>query len=173
MTKKVEESTISKQQTNNDGDSSQHPTQTAATEAAPPPTTTTIKPPSSTQNSKIKVHLVAVGSAPILKKNKFLMNRTDNFGVAISFLRKRLKLGDGSSTVNATAATSSTTANNNASTNTNSSSNTTPPPSSSSLFLYINSAFVPCPTEQIGDLYDCFGMREELVIHYSLQEAWG
>ena len=168
--KKVEESSISKQQTNNDGDSSQqHPTQTAATEAAPPPpTTTTIKPPSSTQNSKIKVHLVAVGSAPILKKNKFLMNRADNFGVAISFLRKRLKLGDGSSTVNATATTTSTNASSNAS-----SSNTTPPPSSSSLFLYINSAFVPCPTEQIGDLYDCFGMREELVIHYSLQEAWG
>eukprot|EP00985_Skeletonema_marinoi_P029423 scaffold27810_cov153-Skeletonema_marinoi.AAC.3 len=109
-----------------------------------------IKPPATPSspaviknNPKIKVHLVAVGSAPILKKNKFLMNRTDNFGVAISFLRKRLKLNNNNST------------------------------STSSLFLYVNSAFVPCPTEQIGDLYDCFGMREELVIHYSLQEAWG
>ncbi|KAL7495120.1 hypothetical protein ACHAWT_009249 [Skeletonema menzelii] len=154
MTKILEESpssSIDKQQTDNDGDG-QHPTETAA--ATPP--TTTIKPPYSTNLNKIKVHLVAVGSAPILKKNKFLMNRTDNFGVAISFLRKRLKLPDGSSTAAAAGTSSSTTS-----------------PSSSSLFLYINSAFVPCPTEQIGDLYDCFGMREELVIHYSLQEAWG
>mmetsp|Transcript_26058 Transcript_26058/g.39392 ORF Transcript_26058/g.39392 Transcript_26058/m.39392 type:complete len:141 (+) Transcript_26058:48-470(+) len=116
--------------------------QNDATPAAP------IKPatpsPAIKNNQKIKVHLVAVGSAPILKKNKFLMNRTDNFGVAISFLRKRLKLNNNNNTA-----------------------------SSSSLFLYVNSAFVPCPTEQIGDLYDCFGMREELVIHYSLQEAWG
>mmetsp|Transcript_3255 Transcript_3255/g.5455 ORF Transcript_3255/g.5455 Transcript_3255/m.5455 type:complete len:157 (-) Transcript_3255:474-944(-) len=156
MTKILEESpssSIDKQQTDNDGDG-QHPTETAA--ATPP--TTTIKPPSSTTQNKIKVHLVAVGSAPILKKNKFLMNRTDNFGVAISFLRKRLKLPDGSSTAAAAGTSSST---------------TPPSSSSSSLFLYINSAFVPCPTEQIGDLYDCFGMREELVIHYSLQEAWG
>lgn len=85
------------------------------------------------------------------------MNRTDNFGVAISFLRKRLKLG-GNST--ATTAVGSTVASSSSA-------------SASSLFLYVNSAFVPCPTEQIGDLYDCFGMREELVIHYSLQEAWG
>lgn len=126
--------------------------QTSSTATITPTTTTTtkaIQPPSSSQK-KIKVHLVAVGSAPILKKSKFLMNRTDNFGVAVSFLRKRLKLSDNSSSSTATSTSSS-----------------------SSLFLYINSAFVPCPTEQIGDLYDCFGMREELVIHYSLQEAWG
>ena len=119
--------------------------QNDATSAAPIKPATPSSPAVIKNNQKIKVHLVAVGSAPILKKNKFLMNRTDNFGVAISFLRKRLKLN-----------------NNNTSTS-----------SSSSLFLYVNSAFVPCPTEQIGDLYDCFGMREELVIHYSLQEAWG
>ncbi len=144
---------IPKQQV--DGGSQQNkPKNNDATAAAPP-----IKPASSTttttknnNNQKIKVHLVAVGSAPILKKNKFLMNRTDNFGVAISFLRKRLKLG----TATATGSTASSAAS-----------------SASSLFLYVNSAFVPCPTEQIGDLYDCFGMREELVIHYSLQEAWG
>ncbi|KAK1743556.1 ubiquitin-like protein ATG12 [Skeletonema marinoi] len=119
--------------------------QNDAAPAAPIKPATPSSPAVIKNNQKIKVHLVAVGSAPILKKNKFLMNRTDNFGVAISFLRKRLKLN-----------------NNNTSTS-----------SSSSLFLYVNSAFVPCPTEQIGDLYDCFGMREELVIHYSLQEAWG
>lgn len=91
---------------------------------------------------KIKVHLVAVGSAPILKKSKFLMNQNDKFAVANTFLRKILKLQ--SSSV-----------------------------SSSSLFLYINAAFVPAPDELLGDLYDCFNVRGELVIHYSLQEAWG
>ena len=130
--------------------------QEESSSTTPTTTATTAKqqPPPSSSQKKIKVHLVAVGSAPILKKSKFLMNRTDNFGVAVSFLRKRLKLGDTNN-------------------NSGSSSTATTSTPSSSLFLYINSAFVPCPTEQIGDLYDCFGMREELVIHYSLQEAWG
>jgi ubiquitin-like protein ATG12 len=93
---------------------------------------------------KIKVNFVAVGSAPILKKSKFLMNADDRFAVAISFLRKVLRLSSGTGT----AATSS-------------------------LFLYVNAAFVPSPEERIGDLFDCFGTRGELVVHYSLQEAWG
>ena len=156
MTNKAQEESSGNNQTQTSADATIiTPTITTATKVQPPPSA------SSTQK-KIKVHLVAVGSAPILKKSKFLMNRTDNFGVAISFLRKRLKLGDnnnsGSSSSTATAAVAA-----------NSNTTTT----SSSLFLYINSAFVPSPTEQIGDLYDCFGMREELVIHYSLQEAWG
>jgi ubiquitin-like protein ATG12 len=45
--------------------------------------------------------------------------------------------------------------------------------SGGSLFLYCNSAFVPSPDELVGDLNDCFSVRGELVIHYSLQEAWG
>lgn len=44
---------------------------------------------------------------------------------------------------------------------------------STSVFLYINAAFVPDADESLGDLYDCFNVRGELVIHYSLQEAWG
>mmetsp|Transcript_5760 Transcript_5760/g.12685 ORF Transcript_5760/g.12685 Transcript_5760/m.12685 type:complete len:181 (+) Transcript_5760:169-711(+) len=95
---------------------------------------------------KIKVHLVAVGSAPILKKSKFLMNADDRFAVAIAFLRKVLKLSSSTSGGSAAA---------------------------SSLFLYVNAAFVPSPDERMGDLFDCFGTRGELVIHYSLQEAWG
>ena len=93
---------------------------------------------------KIKVHLVAVGSAPILKKSKFLMNADDRFVVAIDFLRKLLKLSSGAGGA-----------------------------ASASLFLYVNAAFVPSPDERIGDLFDCFGIRGELVLHYSLQEAWG
>ena len=102
------------------------------------------------KSEKIKVHLVAVGSAPILKKSKFLMNANDQFGVANTFLRKILRMQISTTTTTTSAA-----------------------PSSSSLFLYINAAFVPSPDERIGDLYDCFGIRGELVIHYSLQEAWG
>ncbi|EED91365.1 predicted protein, partial [Thalassiosira pseudonana CCMP1335] len=88
--------------------------------------------------SRVKVHFVAVGSAPILKKSKFLIGEEDEFGVATAFLRRLLRLD-----------------------------------SAPSLFLYINAAFVPSPDERIGDLYDCFGVRGELVVHYSLQEAWG
>jgi ubiquitin-like protein ATG12 len=101
-------------------------------------------PQSKTKSEKIKVHLVAVGSAPILKKSKFLMNADDRFAVAIAFLRKVLKLSSGTGSVAA-----------------------------SSLFLYVNAAFVPSPEDRVGDLYDCFGTRGELVVHYSLQEAWG
>ena len=46
-------------------------------------------------------------------------------------------------------------------------------PEHSSLFLYCNSAFCPGPDELVGDLRDHFRVRDELVIHYSLQEAWG
>lgn len=108
--------------------------------------TTTENSTKATKNApeKIKVHMVAVGSAPILKKAKFLMNADDRFAVAISFLRRVLKL---SSRAGAGAA--------------------------SSLFLYVNAAFVPSPDERLGDLFDCFGTRGELVVHYSLQEAWG
>jgi ubiquitin-like protein ATG12 len=101
-------------------------------------------PQRKTKSEKIKVHLVAVGSAPILKKSKFLMNADDRFAVAIAFLRKVLKLSSGTGAVAA-----------------------------SSLFLYVNAAFGPSPEERIGDLFDCFGTRGELVVHYSLQEAWG
>ena len=41
-----------------------------------------------------------------------------------------------------------------------------------SLFLYINQSFVPSPTDLIGDLGDLFSVRDELQIHYSLQEAF-
>ena len=105
------------------------------------------------QSIKIKVHLVAVGSAPILKKSKFLMNADDRFAVAIAFLRKVLKLSTTSSSTSSVSNTLGT--------------------KSSSLFLYVNAAFVPSPDERIGDLFDCFGSRGELVVHYSLQEAWG
>lgn len=94
-------------------------------------------------DQKIKVHFVAVGSAPMLKRSKFKMNADDQFLVAITFLRKLLKLtADEEGVV-------------------------------SPLFIYVNSTFMPAPDERIGDLFDCFAKTGELVLNYSLQEAWG
>jgi ubiquitin-like protein ATG12 len=91
-------------------------------------------------SEKVKVHFVAVGSAPIMKKTKFQISADQRFSAVVAFLRKMLKLsGDGNG----------------------------------SLFLYVQSAFVPSHEELIGDLRDCFSVRDELVIHYSIQEAWG
>mmetsp|Transcript_39716 Transcript_39716/g.45239 ORF Transcript_39716/g.45239 Transcript_39716/m.45239 type:complete len:90 (+) Transcript_39716:59-328(+) len=87
---------------------------------------------------KVKVHFVAVGSAPIMKKNKFQISADQPVASITSFLRKMLRIGSGES-----------------------------------LFLYCNSAFTPSPDELLKDLRDCFAVRDELVIHYSLQEAWG
>lgn len=106
---------------------------------AAPIKTKLVEAPNANGNNKVKVHFVAVGSAPIMKKTKFQLGADQRFAAVTMFLRKMLKMtGTGSS-----------------------------------LFLYCNSAFVPSPDELVGDLNDCFSVRGELVIHYSLQEAWG
>lgn len=85
---------------------------------------------------KVKVHFVAVGSAPILKKAKFQISADKRFSAVYSFLRKILKL-----------------------------------PDSTGLFLYCQSAFCPSPDQFVGDLKEAFAVRDELIVHYSLQEA--
>jgi ubiquitin-like protein ATG12 len=90
------------------------------------------------RGGKVKVHFVAVGSAPILKQTKFQVASDQRFSSLNVFLRKVLKL-----------------------------------PDSEALFMYCHSAFVPAPDHLLGDLKDAFAIRDELVIHYSLQEAWG
>jgi ubiquitin-like protein ATG12 len=89
--------------------------------------------------AKVKVHFVPVGSAPILKKNRFQIGADQRFASVHTFLRKMLRLQA----------------------------------SDSSLFLYLSSAFCPSPDELIGELDECFSKRGELIVHYSLQEAWG
>jgi ubiquitin-like protein ATG12 len=44
---------------------------------------------------------------------------------------------------------------------------------SDSLYLYINSAFIPAPDAVIGDLFASFATRGELTINYALAQAWG
>lgn len=91
-------------------------------------------------SDRVKVHFVAVGNAPIMRKTKFQIGADQSFAEVQVNLSKMLRN---------TAATNSP------------------------LFLYCNAAFVPSPEERLGDLRDCFAVRGELVIHYSLQEAWG
>eukprot|EP00979_Chaetoceros_neogracilis_P008953 scaffold2012_cov181-Chaetoceros_neogracile.AAC.2 len=47
--------------------------------------------------AKTKVHLIAVGSAPLLKKSKFLLPTTSTFGTLQTRLRKMLSLGEDAS----------------------------------------------------------------------------
>jgi len=109
-----------------------------------------------TSSEKVKIHLVAVGSAPLLKKNKFLFDSNQSFASIYTFLKKILKINDNDSSND----------DNNDNNDNNGSSN-------QSLYLYCNSAFIPSLDERIGDLNDCFNVRGELVVNYSYQEAWG
>ena len=114
--------------------------QASASESQATPSTVSpsASTPPSTTTKKVKVHFVPVGSAPIMKKNKFQLSSDQRFASVQLFLRKMLKLKAGDS-----------------------------------LWLYCNSAFLPSPNEFVGDLNDCFAVRGELQIQYSLQEAWG
>jgi ubiquitin-like protein ATG12 len=66
-------------------------------EAAPIKTEFT-NAPKPNGNNKVKVHFVAVGSAPIMKKTKFQLGADQRFAAVTMFLRKMLKMaGTGSS----------------------------------------------------------------------------
>ena len=126
-------------------------TNTATTSA----TTTTTKQ-TKKNVPKVKVHFVAVGSAPLMKKSKFLIARKESFSTLQQKLMKMLQLKGGSKSTGNTG-TDGAVENNNA----------------NHLFLYLHQSFVPSPEDLIGDLDDLFSVRGELILHYSLQEAWG
>eukprot|EP01083_Nonionella_stella_P013984 39335_1 len=44
--------------------------------------------------------------------------------------------------------------------------------SNDQIYIYINQAFQPSFDERLGDLYSCFRIGKELVLHYSLVPAW-
>jgi ubiquitin-like protein ATG12 len=118
-------------------------TQTSAltntsTPVSPPTTTTTTTTTTTAVPSKIKVHFVSVGSAPILKKTKFQIASSERFSSVHVFLRKMVRSQD-------------------------------------ELFLYVSQSFSPSPDMLLSELYGCFKTpnRDELIIHYSLQPAWG
>lgn len=122
--------------------------------AVPSPSTKSTKTSVDNNNDKVKVHFVPVGSAPILKRTKYLINGDERFISIHVFLRKLLRLNSTSnSAINSATGSINNVANN--------------------LFLYCHSAFVPSPEHLISELRDSFAIRDELVIHYSIQEAWG
>lgn len=112
-------------------------TQSVST-TAEPTFSSIAKVPLLKSSTKVKVHFVAVGCAPLMKKNKFQIDGDQRFAAVNTFLRKVLKLQRGDA-----------------------------------LFLYSSSAFVPSPDALVGEVNDAFSVRGELVLHYSLQEAWG
>ena len=107
-------------------------------------------------DDKVKIHFVAVGGAPILKRTKFQISADQRFAAVHVFLRKLLKLPSIDSHSHSSSSSSSSSSRNN-------------------LFLYCCSAFVPSPDHLVGELRDSFANvhTNELVIHYSIQEAWG
>ena len=110
---------------------------------------------------KVRLHFLPTGSAPLLKKSKFAMSGTQPFASVVMFLRRQLELDAAAVVDTASATTSSTTT------------TTTKAQAQTPLFLYINSAFSPNPTDDLATLYQCFSIRGELCINYCLQEAWG
>ena len=106
-------------------------------------------------DDKVKIHFVAVGSAPILKRTKFQISADQRFAAVHVFLRKLLKLPSIDSHSSGSGSSNTSSRNN--------------------LFLYCCSAFVPSPDHLVGELRDSFANvhTNELVIHYSIQEAWG
>jgi ubiquitin-like protein ATG12 len=88
---------------------------------------------------KVKVHFVAIGSAPILKKTKFKIDAHQTFAYLAANLRRTLKLAD----------------------------------TKEELFMYLHSSFCPSPDDTLGNLEDCFKVRDELIVQYCLKEAWG
>ena len=99
--------------------------------------------------TKIKIHFVAVGSAPILKRSKFQIPSDTTWARLGLQLRRMLW---------------------------NSTTNTTTP-----LFLYCQAAFVPSPEESLASIVQTLfhhnnnpkQLSSPLIVHYSLQEAWG
>lgn len=117
-----------------------------------------------------------------MKKTKFQIDAEQPFRAVMVFLHKLLKLplqvhssssmSLSSENSNGNSPHGSLNANGNGNATTGGGSQNTNK-SYGSLFLYCNAAFVPSPCERLGDLRDCFNVRGDLVIYYSLQEAWG
>lgn len=70
--------------------SEQQPTMSESNEASASSTPAT----KSNSDDKVKVHFVAVGAAPIMKKTKFLISADQRFSSVIAFLRKMLKMAN-------------------------------------------------------------------------------
>jgi len=95
------------------------------------------------EDLKVKVHFIPVGNAPIMKRTKFLVAKTETFASLQGRLRKLIMQPNHITK------------------------------SSSPLFMYLHTCFVPSLDDNVGDLFDLYHSNQELKVHYSLQEAWG
>ena len=105
------------------------------------------------KDEKVKIHFIAAGNAPIMKRNKFLVARTETFASLQTRLRKLIQQPQPKSQLNLITTLSSS-----------------PSPA---LFMYLHTCFVPSLEDTIGQLFDLYHTSQELKVHYSLQEAWG
>lgn len=74
-------------------------TNTEPSTSTPTPTAAPAKTKTAIGDDKVKVHFVAVGAAPIMKKTKFLIAADQRFCSVITFLRKMLKMTNDSSSL--------------------------------------------------------------------------
>jgi ubiquitin-like protein ATG12 len=129
----------------------------AATAASAPPP----PPGGAARPEKIRIQFKAVGSAPILKRNKFQIAATETFFAVDQFLRSQLKLrlqvgSAARAPVRPSRSRVAETATRHA---------------KDSLFIYCKSAFAPSPDQTLGSLFECFGSGGELIIQYSTTEG--
>ena len=68
-------------------------------EASASTSTSSIPAAKPSNDEKVKVHFVAVGAAPIMKKTKFLISADQRFSSVITFLRKMLKMTNNGSSL--------------------------------------------------------------------------
>ena len=94
---------------------------------------------------RVRVHFQAVGSAKRMRKMKFKLDSGKRFAMIHEFVRAQLGLTSGQQ-----------------------------------LFLYVRSAFAPALDTTVAELFQCFSVggeqdpsKGELIVNYSMTEAWG
>ena len=150
---------------------------------------------------KVVVHCRAVGDAPILKKSKFMLNASYRFIVLIDFLRKQLHYKATDTLVSSSSSSSSSTPAHSCDDSDACTVHLPPhcltPDVALSCFcclvcarcggtvrvwlctlrvrqfVFCSASFSPSPDALIFDLWSCFQLNNELVIHYATQDAWG
>ena len=114
-----------------------------------------------TAPAKIKVHFRSVGQAPVMKKNKFMIQSTQPFSTLAAFLRKPVSR----QTLLRLLAPELTAI--------SSCGRILRLSPSDPLFLYCNDSFSPTLDQSLATLHACFGLNDELVVNYGVTEAWG
>ncbi|KAF7846049.1 hypothetical protein BT93_L5442 [Corymbia citriodora subsp. variegata] len=97
----------------------------------------------STQKVVIRFQALPGAPTPGAKWVAIKVSASQNFGSVVSFLRKKLNVGNDSSRAG------------------------------ESLFVYVNKVFAPGLDEGVGALWRCFKVEDELKVSYSLAPAFG